>query len=897
VQVIGFNAKGSGMSFSKNAFLVGLGAVGFAALGAPAALAQTPTPAGPAVDAAEAQPADEIVVTGTRVANRTRLDTIAPVDVISADALSKVGSTEVNQALSIALPSFNFPRPTLSDGSDNVRPATLRSLAPDQSLVLVNSKRRHASSLVNVNSTIGRGSAAVDLNTIPTGAIGSIEVLRDGASAQYGSDAIAGVINVRLREADSGGSIGLTIGQRFTEFETINPNPPGGATWQNNLPTKRKAEDGFTYTVSGWTGLKLFDDGFLTISGEYKNQDETIRAGVDPRQQYPLVGGLFDPRENTIGRVNAWYGDPRMDQYTIFANFGVPLDGGAEFYGWGSYQTRDTISAGFFRRAIQERAPGAPSTTTSGNTFPVAASQNIIAVYPNGFLPKINAVSDDLSLAAGVRFDVGGWAGDASLVFGRNELSFGVIDTLNVTLGPNANKASFDAGSLVYDQTVLNVSFVQGFEVGLASPLNVAVGFEARREGYQINAGEPDSYRDGGWRYNTATQTWGVPPSLAPLTAGWSPAVPGAQVFPGFRPTNEVDEDRTAVGLFIDLEANVTDKLLISGAVRAENYSDFGSSVTGKFAARYDFTDGFAIRGAASTGFRAPSLQQSFFTSNATNFVGGVPLQILTTPATSSLAKSLGAQPLDAETSTNYSAGFVLRADNGFSLTADAFSITIEDRIVLSENLGASATAPDPAIRTFVNTNFPGTDAARFFLNGVDTETTGFELVASWRFESDIGTFDTTLSGSHTNTKVTKTPRATGALSTFVPAPTLFGRVARLTLEDGQPKEKISFQTVWDGGPLGLTVRSTFYGSAIEPGGAADGSQDIRLGEKALFDLEGRWDVTDNFRLNLGAENIFDEYPDATPANVNASGNLSFSRYSPFGFNGRYVYLRAGYTW
>lgn len=885
------------MTMSKNAFLVGLGALGFAALAAPPALAQD----NPAVDDAGVS-ADEIVVTGTRVENRSRLDTIAPVDVITAEALTNGGTTEVNQALSVALPSFNFPRPAITDGTDTVRPATLRTLAPDQTLVLLNSKRRHASALVNVNGSIGRGSAAVDMNTIPSAAIGSIEVLRDGASAQYGSDAIAGVINVRLKEEAVGGGVSVTIGQRFTELETRPAALPAGATW--TVPNRRSEEDGLTWTVSGWTGLSLGDTGFLTLTGEFRDQENTVRAAADARQQYPLtnpaVSTSFDPRELTINRVNSWYGDPELDQLTLFANAGMGLAGGARLYGWASYQERDALSAGFFRRAIQERAPGAPSTTTSASIAPVSASQNILTIYPNGFLPKINAVSEDWSVAGGIEFDLGGWAADASLVYGRNELSFGVRDSLNVTLGPANPKRSFDSGSLVYDQIVGNFSLVNSFEVGLASPLNVAVGIEARQETYAINAGEPDSYRDGGFRLNTTTtpQSFAIPPSLSPLTAGFAPAVPGAQVFPGFRPENQVDEDRNAIGAYIDLEANLTDKLLVSGAVRAESYSDFGESVTGKIAGRYDFTDGFAVRAAASTGFRAPSLQQSFFSATATNFVAGVPLQVLTTPATSALARSLGAKPLDAETSENYSAGFVLRADDGsFSLTGDAFHITIDDRIVLSENLGASATAPDPAIRTFVNTALPGTDAARFFLNGVETETTGFEMVATWRWETDIGAFNTTLSGSHANTKVTRVPTATGALATFSPAPVLFGRIARLTLEDGQPKEKVTLQTVWDGGNLGATVRGTFYGSVVEPGSAANGSSDILLTEKFLWDVEGRWTATEGLVLTLGAENLLDEYPDATPPALNGTGSTSYSRYSPFGFNGRYVYARAAFSW
>ncbi|HRK64131.1 MAG TPA: TonB-dependent receptor plug domain-containing protein, partial [Terricaulis sp.] len=262
----------------------------------------------------------EIVVTGTRAANRSALATSAPVDVLSAEALTQAGNTELNQALSVALPSYTFPRPGLADGTDTIRPASLRGLAPDQTLVLVNSKRRHTASLVNLNGTIGRGSSAVDMNVIPSVAVGSVQVLRDGASAQYGSDAIAGVINVLLREAPSGGGVNVTYGQRITTVDTPVGAPPAGATWSVANQASRDVEDGETFTVAGWFGLPLGPDGFLTISLEYLDQEKTVRTAPDWRQQYPLVGGAFDPRETTINRLNAWYGEPELEQYTLFAN-------------------------------------------------------------------------------------------------------------------------------------------------------------------------------------------------------------------------------------------------------------------------------------------------------------------------------------------------------------------------------------------------------------------------------------------------------------------------------------------------------------------------------------------------------------------------------------------------
>jgi len=857
------------MTISHRALFIGLGALGAWAAATPA-MAQEPA-------STTASASDEIVVTGTRVQGRSRLDTLAPVDVITADTLLRSGTTEVNQALAYQLPSFNFPRPAITDGTDTVRPATLRGLAPDQTLVLVNSKRRHATALVNVNGSIGRGSSAVDMNTIPSGAISSIEVLRDGASAQYGSDAIAGVLNVRLRQAREGGAVTVTYGERVTTVETPTAAPSGNA----GSPTanwivdpelfRREVQDGRVITTSGWVGLPLGADGYLTISGEYKDQERTVRGAADARQQYALVGGAYDPREQTINRLNSAFGDPELEQYTLFANAGIDL-GGADLYGWGSYQDRDALSAGFWRRSVQAALPGTPPP----------ASQNIVSVYPDGFLPIINPQVTDYEAAGGLRFDAAGWDFDASVVYGANEIEFGVQNSLNVSIGPTS-KRSFDAGALIYDQFVGNFSAVRSVPVSLlASPLNVAVGLEARRESYQIEAGEPDSYRQGGFQ---------VEPGRV--------AVPGAQVFPGFQPINEVDEDRTAVGAYLDLEANVTKALLVSGAVRVEDYSDFGSSVTGKIAARYDFNDVLAIRGAASTGFRAPSLQQSFFGSTATNFVNLpplTPLQVLHVPATSTVAVALGGKPLDAEESENFSLGAVARSGR-FSATVDAYVIKIADRIVLSENLGAGSTATDAAIRSIVQAANPNVDAARFFINGVDTESFGVDLVLNYRLPTDsAGDWEFTLGANVNQTDITKLPvQPAGVLPPGTPPPTLFGRVAQITLEDGQPKEKVTFQTVWDHGWFGATFRGTYYGAVVSPGTTPAG--DIRLGQKTLFDLEGRFDVAKGFQFAVGAENILDEYPDATSASLNTSGATAFSSYSPFGFNGRFLYARATYSW
>ena len=763
---------------------------------------------------------DDVVVTGTRAPNRSRLDTLAPVDVVTAETLQNRGTTELAAALAQSVPSLTFPRSAMVDGTDAIRPATLRGLSPDQTLVLVNSTRRHASALVNVNGSVGRGSAAVDLNTIPTAALSQVEVLRDGASAQYGSDAIAGVVNLRLREADHGGGATFTAGQYFTTVDTARA-------------AGRDLEDGQTLTASAWQGFGLGDGGFLTVSAEYLQRDATNRADLDPRVTPPAVTARF--------------GDPEVEQWTLFANAGLPINGTWEAYGWAGYQDRDSESAAFPRLASN--------------------INNVAALYPNGFLPKIAINSQDLSLAGGVRGEVGGWQADFNLVYGRNALDFRTEESLNSTYGADS-PTSFDSGSLTYDQLVFGADLTRQFDVGLHGPLNVAAGLEARRESYEIEAGQPESYNRGPLGGNTALAS-------------------GAQGFVGFQPSNEVDEDRTAVGVYVDVEAPVTERFTVAGAVRFEDYSDFGTSTTGKVSARYDFTPEFALRGSVSTGFRAPSLQQSFFTSTASVVQDGVVVETGTFPAVSLVASVLGAEPLDAETSVNYTLGAVFRLGD-FDLTVDAYRIDIEDQIVLSENINRSFS---PQVASLLDPL--GVQAARFFLNGVDTTTQGVDVVGRYRLRTEAhGDLDLTLAANFNDVEVTRVPTSSSVLN---PVPPLFGRSRIETIQQGTPATKVSGNADWSYGRWGLTARATYYGDVLQPGSTP--ATDYSTGDKAVFDFEGRFTPNDRVTLALGVDNAFDEYPDAVPAGLNSNGVLGFPYYSPFGFNGRFVYARVGLNW
>ncbi len=776
---------------------------------------------------------DDIVVTGTRVANRSRLDTVAPVDVVTAETLEQRGTTELAAQLAASVPALNFPRPSATDGTDSIRPATLRGQGPDQTLVLVNGVRRHHTALVNLNGSVGRGSSAADLNALPSSAIERIEVLRDGAAAQYGSDAIAGVLNLRLREAREGGGAAVTYGQYVTDYTGF-------------YGRDDDIRDGDTLTVSGWQGFALGDEGFLTASVEYRDRERTNRSDINP----------------TLGRITGGQGDAQTEDLTLYLNAGAPISASWEAYGWAGYQNREGSAAAFYR------------TPTDNTQNPDYGSGR---KYPDGYLPFILTDTTDWTAAGGVRGQAGAWNLDLNLGYGSNEIEFGAENTMNPTYGLDG-PTSFYAGSLKYSQLVLGVDAAREYDLGWAGPLNVAVGLEARRENYQIGAGEEASYGRG-----------------PVLVAGGNTLSFGSRGFTGFTPNNEVDEDRNNVGVYLDLEGEVVEGLTLSGAVRYENYSDFGDNVSGKLAGRYDFNPNFAIRGAVSTGFRAPSLQQQYYTQTSILYINNIPYETGTYPSVSEVGVALGGTPLEAEESVNYSLGFVFR-EGPFELTADAYRIDITDRIILSETLTGSATAAEGTnARTIFDLLAPyGASAARFFINGVDTETTGLDVVARYRAETAAGhQLDFTLAGNINDFDVTRTPVTQSGV---LPQPTtLFGRQATYRFEEGTPPWKIVFQTDWEANRLGGTVRLTGYGDVLAAGSTE--ATDLQLGDALVADVEARYRVTDNVIVSIGADNVLDQYPRQSLRQNNTSGAFPFSNFSPYGFNGRYVYGRLAVKW
>lgn len=825
----------------------------------------------------------QIVVTGTRTANRTALETAVPVDIFPVEELTETGRVELNQILAATVPSFNFNQTAINDGTDIIRPATLRGLQPDQTLVLVNSKRRHQSALVNINGSVGRGSAAVDLNAIPTTAIGSVQVLRDGASAQYGSDAIAGVINILLREADSGGQIRVQYGAHVTEPDGLD----------------RSDVDGETTTVSAWAGFGLTDRGFLTLSAEWSDRQETNRAGLDPRRQYITPDGALDPRETTFDRLNHRYGNGPAENLSFFANAGIELDGDWELYGYAGYQDREANASGFYRRSSDSALPSV------GTRRP---PRNLTEVYPDGFLPLIQGDVTDYSLNGGVRGTLAGWSTDFSATFGSNELEYTIINTLNASLGPTT-PTSFDAGALQFDQLVLNADFTQSFETLLPGTTTVSFGAEFRDESFEITAGEEASYIQGGYRGVPGVNYFlenindpdperavAVPPGFDindpstypdPFDQRYgTPFAAGSQVFAGFTPQSEVDESRDAIGVYADVEWEPNPQTLLSAAVRFEDYSDFGDTFDGKIAGRYDFTDNFALRGAVSTGFRAPSLQQQFFTASSTNFIDGVPFEVGTFPATSPAAVALGGGQLDAEESVSYSIGTVITPTPDWFITIDAYRIDIEDQIFLTENLGG-----DEVIEVLEDAGIEGIQRVRFFQNGIETETTGVDVVTSYDLDLDAwGDLSLTAAFNWSEVEVTEVPE-----NPAIPDLTLFTRDRQLTFEESAPETKLVLSGDWAYKAADVSLRATRYGDVVDPSNNPD--NDFTIDAAWILDASVDVDVTDKFRVGVGADNLLDEYPRLTPDNQSFNGIFPYSTRSPYGFAGRFLYARASFTW
>ena len=812
-------------------------AVLLALVGTPAAAQDSTNNTTPA----NAKKLETVIVTGTRSANRTESSALTPIDVVSAQVLQQTGTTDLPTALARIIPSLNFPRPSAADTADTQRPAQLRGLSPDQVLVLVNGKRWHPGAMLLNNGVIGRGSQPVDLNTIPVSAIDHIEVLRDGASAQYGSDAIAGVINIILKKGAQGGDVEVSGGQY-------------------------SAGDGRQWLGSANFGIPLGGDkGWMRFTLESGNEDNTNRAGTDDRS----------PAWEALG-VNYRQGDPWVHSNNVMVNMQYDITPDVEFYAFGHYGNRDSISPAFFRYGLNSPSPKSPL---------------MAAYYPNGFLPLENSNSFDQSFVAGLRGTLNGWRWDVSANEGANRVSYETLDSMNFAFyhDNGYSPTVFHDGILTAEQQSFDIDIAKDLNVSwLPNALTMAFGTEYRRQTYQIAPGDLASYYVG--------------------TSGVSG---GAQGFAGWQPANAVDAARHDVAEYLDFETNLTDKLGASLAVRHEDYSDFGNTTSGSLSLRYDFTDSFALRGTAGTGFRAPSLGQEYFSQisslyygagNAANLPPGIYNSGLV-PATSQIAQLLGAQALKPEKSRNYTFGAVWNPTDTLNLSMDVYQIYIDNRIALS---GAISTTSPTVVKYLAANGITNLDysSVDYFTNAGDTRTRGVDFVGTWVKDlGNIGTFTTTLSANYNQNVVTSVKPNPAVLNNLG---VNFVRLNRQDIEgylaNSTPRSKLIIGEQYAignwafNGTLTRYGRYTSYVSNIASYDPATGVVDQTFTPKWVLDLSGsyRWQ---NWTFTVGVDDATDTYPDKNIASNTNNGTLPYSTFSPFGYNGAYVYGKVRYSW
>ena len=802
---------------------------------------------------AEAEFGEVIVVTGTRAQPRSVVESIVPIDVISAEDFSNQGDTDVSSLLRNVAPSFNVNTQPISDAATVVRPANLRNLAPDHTLVLVNGKRRHRASVIYwLGNGVADGAQGPDISAIPAIALRQVEVLRDGASAQYGSDAIAGVMNFLLKDAASGGSV---------EVRT------GGYT----------AGDGDAASVAFNIGLPMGENGFFNFSAEYGGSDATDRS-----VQRDDAAGLIAAGNSAVANPAQIWGSPEIeDDLKLWANFGHVMNSGQQFYGHANYVSK-TVTGGFFFRNPNTRGSvfsgdGGESLLIgdlngSGNCPTVAVNNNIPdptalaqvfadpncfsfqELFPGGFTPNFGGDAQDASLLLGLRGTTkGGLNWDVSASTGENEVDFFIFNTVNASLGPNT-PTSFDPG--LYKQEELNLNFDVSYAIN--DRTNLAGGVEWRDEKFTIGIGQLESYE------------------IGPLAdQGFSAASNG---FPGFGPIAAGSWSRSNYAVYGDLErTSGDDKWTVGVAVRFEDFEDFGTTTNGKLAGRYKINDLWQVRGSVSTGFRAPTPGQS----NAFNVSTEFDLQLMdlvnngTIPSSSRVAELRGGQPLKAEESTNIALGVVFQ--NGpFTLTADYFQIDLEDRLAVTQNFSLTPDEVESLLAEGI-TSAGNLQNFRFFTNDFDTETSGVDIVATYVPPAMDGNTTFSFLFNLTETEVTK----------FNPVTLDATRIRELQEALPETRWTLTANHKLDNG-LRLLGRVSYYDDWFD-------SEDVAVySGKTLLDLEAGYSMDNGLSISLGGQNILDEFPDVNTGARSGVGNR-YSQYSPFGFNGAYWYARLGY--
>ena len=814
---------------------------------------------------------DNVVVVGSRGDSRSSLQSAVPVDALPVDELSAQSpQTDLNQLLNYTAPSFQVNRQTSSDATEFVDPATLRSLPPDQLLVLVNGKRRHKSSLVNTLNTVGRGAAGTDLNAIPTAAVQQVEVLRNGASAQYGSDAVAGVINLQMKEATDQLSANVTTGIH-------------------------DAGDGEVVKVEANYGFGIVDDGFVNVTGMFKDRARTNRADgnqliifdqsdqgnffaypagdspSNPSQARQIDNQILDRRGLDREDFHFRVGQSAMQQGAAFLNSEFGLQNGATLYAFGGLSYKNGIGAPF------RRLP------TSVSNMPYTASTEDTTLFKNGFQPEMNSDIVDQSITIGVKGTINGWNWDLSNSFGRNSVDYQMDNTVNASL-LQASPTSIYAGKHAFSQNTANLDVSRFFEDALAG-VNVAFGGAYRIDHYQIFAGEEASYRN----YGRAQ----VVENGAVVTRDTLGKAGGAQGFVGFRPENEVDRTRSNIAAYLDTEVNLTEQLLVTGAGRFENYSDFGRTINGRLAGRLSLLDErLNLRASASSGFRAPSLHQIYFNEVRTDLNSdGRLVNIGTFSNDSEVARVLGIPALEEEKSQNYSAGFTASPIENFDLTVDAYRILIDDRVVLS---GEFSTDNAPGIVERLNE--VGAQNAQVFANAADTETMGLDVVATYRLQTEYGDVNLSASGNYNDTEIESITIPETVRSAFEGTDAelesaYFGRQEQGFLTESNPRTKVNLSADYSRGPFSLLLRTVRFGEFVRPGFA----QNQTHSPEWVVDATVSYRIVDEATLSVGANNLFNNLPDQQ---VFGNTYLGVFEYAPVqqGFNGAFYFARLNVT-
>jgi len=870
---------------------------------------------------------DDVILVGSRNPNRTYTETTVPVDIIDIATLTNQGAqTSINEILNYVAPSFTSQPQTVSDGTDHIDPASLRGLGPDQVLVLINGKRRHTTSLINVNGTVGAGSVGTDMNSIPTAAIKRIEVLRDGAAAQYGSDAIAGVINIVLKENTGNLDLTMTSGANFSrnsnQFEGGNDGEKiqldanfgipigdnkGFVNFTGSLSSREPALRNKAYSGDIFRGFHGAERVFADNGGIVANmtlQDYAIAAqaitylpqaikdqintldlnnAVDAEFFRSLLD--FDADENELAARNLTRNDFRFKVGTsklregkFFSNLSIPLNEVSELYAFGGISYRQGLASGFYRRPAQ--GDGRANTPA----------------FPNGFLPNIGSDILDKSLSFGIKSKVNNWNIDFSNTYGKNTFYITVSNSSNGTLGI-ATPRNFDTGGFGFMQNTTNLD-INKFHEHIFEGLNVAVGAEYKVENYEIIVGEEASYQSYDINGNIVTSTTADNLLVRNNFTG-TPLGGSSQVYRGFSPGNSVSKYRNNISGYIDLEANISKKWLVSLAGRYESYSDFGDTFNYKLSTRIKLSNNLALRAANSTGFRAPSLHQQFFSRTSTVFIDNIPFEQGTFTNDSRAAALIGIKKLKEETSNSISVGLTGKFGN-LSATIDAYQINIDDRIVYSGSFGDGNDAELTNIFIAAEAT-----SARFFVNAIDTKSTGLDIVIShqanlWGNSILKNNLSATFSKTEVrNIFIPKKIENAGLSSHFFDGQ----EEAFLTL--AQPRTKLNISNLITIGSWNILLRNVYFGKVIDPDdfngdirvAGASVSDDAIYGGKIITDLTFTKNINDKLNISIGANNLFDIYPDENRSGGTSGNQFVYSRRtSQFGYSGRFLLARLKYS-